>query len=269
MVRKKEPNKYRFCVDFRKLNQVTERDAYPIPYVSSTLDKLRDARYLSSLDIRSAYFQVPLPESSKPLTAFTVPNRGLFQFRRLPMGLANAPATFQRLIDRVLGPELEPHVFAYLDDIIVVTESFEKHLEVLREIFRRAKEANLTVAKEKCQFCRSELRYLGYIVNRNGLQVDPDKVKAIVDIPIPKTVSDVRRFLGLASWYRRFVPQFSSLSAPLCNLLRKNKTFVWDSSCDNTFTSLKEHLVSAPVLTCPDFSLPFTIQTDASGFGKT
>lgn len=267
LVRKKDPNKYRFCVDFRKLNQVTERDAYPIPYVSATLDKLRDARYLSSLDIRSAYFQVPLSESSRPLTAFTVPNRGLFQFRRLPMGLANAPATFQRLIDTILGPELEPHVFAYLDDIIVVTQSFEQHLEVLREIFCRLKAANLTVAREKCQFCRSELRYLGYIVNKNGLQVDPEKIQAIIAIPPPKTVSEVRRFLGLASWYRRFVPQFSTVIAPLSNLLRKNRSFEWDDSCENAFRAIKEYLVSAPVLTCPDFSLPFTIQTDASGYG--
>lgn len=264
---KKKDQTYRFCVDYRKLNMVTERDAYPLPYISSTLDKLRDARYLSSLDIKTAYFQVPLAESSRPLTAFTVPNRGLFQFKRLPMGLANSPATFQRLIDRILGPELEPYVFVYLDDIIVVTQTFEKHIEMLTEVFKRLKKANLTLSKEKCCFCRPELTYLGYVVDCNGLHVSPEKIQAIIDIPAPSCVSEVRRFIGLASWYRRFVPDFSTLVAPLSNLLRKNKPFHWDRTCENSFKSLKEHLISAPILSCPDFSLPFTIQTDASGFG--
>jgi Reverse transcriptase (RNA-dependent DNA polymerase)./Integrase core domain. len=264
---KKKDQSFRFCVDYRKLNKVTERDAYPLPYISATLDKLRDARYLSSLDIKSAYFQVPLSESSRPLTAFTVPNRGLFQFRRLPMGLANSPATFQRLIDRVLGPELEPHVFVYLDDIIIVTQTFEKHLTILAEVFKRLKDANLTLSKEKCFFCRPELRYLGYVIDCNGLHVDPDKIKAILNIPSPTCVSEVRRIIGLASWYRRFVPDFSTLTAPLSNLLRKNKPFIWNELCENSLKTLKEQLITAPVLSCPDFSLPFTVQTDASGFG--
>lgn len=165
------------------------------------------------------------------------------------MGLANAPATFQRLIDRILGPELEPNVFAYLDDIIVATKTFKHHLEVPEEIFRRLKAANLTLAKDKCQFCRPELRYLGYVVNRNGLQVHPTKVQAIIDIPVPKSMSEVRRIPGLASWYRRFIPNFSSLAAPLSNLLRKRQPFVWDTSCEASFRSLKEHLIKAPVLT--------------------
>lgn len=264
---KKKDQSYRFCVDYRKLNGVTQKDAYPLPYVSATLDKLRDAQYLSSLDIKSAYFQVPLSEASKPLTAFTVPNRGLFQFKRLPMGLANSPATFQRLIDRVLGADLEPHVLVYLDDIIVVTNNFEKHIEVLSEVFKRLREANLTVAKEKCFFCRPQLKYLGYVIDSSGLHTDPEKISAIINIPTPKSVSEVRRIIGTASWYRRFVPNFSSLVAPLCNLLRKNRPFLWTHECDASFQALKEHLITAPVLTCPDFCRPFTIQTDASAFG--
>lgn len=264
---KKKDQSYRFCVDYRKLNAVTERDAYPIPYVTATLDKLRNAKFLSSLDIKSAYYQVPLAESSRPLTAFTVPNRGLFQFRRLPMGLANSPATWQRLIDRVLGPDLEPHVFVYLDDIVIVTPSFEKHIEVLEEVFRRLRSAKLTVSREKCQFCRPELRYLGYVVDSHGLHVDPEKIKAILDMPPPTCVTEMRRILGLASWYRRFIPNFSTLTAPLTSLLRKNQKFVWSSSCEEAFRALKDHLIRAPVLSCPDFSLPFQIQTDASGYG--
>jgi hypothetical protein len=266
LVKKKDGN-YRFCVDFRKLNKVTERDAYPLPYVASILDRLRDARFITSLDIKSAYWQIPMAESSKPYTAFTVPNRGLFQFTRMPFGLHNAPATWQRLVDGILGPELEPYVFVYLDDVIICTDTYEQHMEVLKEVLKRLKESGLTLGKDKCNFCKPEMRYLGYVINSSGLLVDPEKVNAILRIPPPKSVGEVRRIIGMASWYRRFIPNFSTLIGPLTSLLKKNKKFVWDEFCDVAFSSIKDHLVSAPVLSCPDFNLPFTVQTDASGFG--
>lgn len=263
----KKDGGHRFCVDFRKLNKVTKKDAYPIPYVSGILDRLRGAQYLSSLDIKSAYWQVPMSESSKEYTAFTVPGRGLYQFKRLPFGLTNAPATWQRLIDDVLGADLEPFVFVYLDDVIVISETFGQHLDILGKIFRRISAAGLTLSKEKCQFCRPELRYLGYVVDKQGLRVDPEKVSAILNIPVPKSVPEIRSFLGMCSWYRRFVKDFATISAPLTNLLKKSRKFVWTDDCQGAFQTLKERLVSAPILTCPDFSRPFTVQTDASGFG--
>nr|XP_023025486.1 uncharacterized protein LOC111513503 [Leptinotarsa decemlineata] len=263
---KKNDGSYRFVVDFRELNKVTIRDAYPLPMVSATLDKLRNSHYLTTLDIKSAYWQIPLSEQSKPLTAFVVPNRGLYQFRRMPMGLHNAPATWQRFMDRVVGIDLEQYVFVYLDDVIICSPTFAQHL-VLREVLTRLTRAGLTLNREKCHFCKSELRYLGYVVGAGGLMVDPSKVEAILQITAPKSVSDVRRLIGLASWYRRFVPNFSSLTAPLCNLLRKGQKFVWDLSCEEALASLKNHLISAPILTCPDFAKPFTVQTDASDFG--
>lgn len=266
MVKKKDGG-YRFCVDYRKLNSVTERDSYPLPYVSSTLDKLRDAHYLSSLDIKSAYWQVPVAEASRPYTAFTVPGRGLYQFKRMPFGLHNAPATWQRLIDRVLGPELEPHVFVYLDDVVVVTQTFEEHLSVLDEVFRRLREARLTVSWDKCQFCRPEMRYLGYVVDRNGLHVDPDKVQAMLQLPVPTNVKEVRRVVGTFSWYRRFIPDFATVISPLTALLKKSRNFVWTQDCEESFRRIKECLVSAPVLSCPDYRFPFVIQCDASGYG--
>lgn len=264
---KKKDNTYRFCVDFRRLNKVSVRDAYPLPYVSDTLDKLREAKYLSSLDIKSAYWQIPMSAESKQYTAFTVPKRGLFQFNRMPFGLTNAPATWQRLIDNVLGADLEPYVFVYLDDIIIVTPTFDLHLEVLLEVLRRIRDAGLKVSAEKCNFCRSELKYLGYVVDENGLHVDPEKVEAMLRIPSPSNVKEVRQFLGVVSWYRRFVENFSTLVAPLTNLLKKNRKFLWDSSCEEAFQAARQRLVSAPILMCPDYSLPFTVQTDASDFG--
>lgn len=263
----KKDGTFRFCVDYRKLNKVTTKDAYPIPYVTATLDRLRDAKYLSSLDIKSAFWQVPMEVESKAYTAFTVPNRGLFQFVRMPFGLTNSPATWQRLIDTVLGADLEPFVFVYLDDIIIVTQTFEKHLEVLGEVLNRVSQAGLTISAEKCEFCRAELKYLGYIVDGNGLHVDPDKVESIINIPKPSTVSEVRRFLGMVSWYRRFVPEFATLVAPLTHLLKKKTRFVWGEECNTAFERAKECLVSAPILSCPNFEIPFIVQTDASNYG--
>lgn len=264
---KKKDGSYRFCVDYRKLNAVTEKDSYPLPMVSDTLDKLRNARYLSSLDVKSAFWQVPVAESSRKYTAFTVPNRGLFQFNRMPFGLSNAPATWQRLIDNVLGSDLEPFVFVYLDDVVVVSDTFEKHLFLLDEVFRRLREANITVSFDKCQFCRPEMKFLGYVVDRNGLHVDPEKVTAMLELPVPKTVSDVRRLVGTFSWYRRFIADFSTIIAPITNLLKKSSKFVWSEECEESFKRIKEFLVTAPILTCPDYSKPFVVQTDASGFG--
>lgn len=266
MVRKKD-NTYRFCVDYRKVNAVTEKDAYAIPYVSHALDKLRDARYLSTLDVKSAYWQVPMDPESKKYTAFTVPNRGLYQFCRMPMGLHNSAATWQRLIDSIIGPSLEPYAFAYLDDIVICTSSFEKHMEILKEIFKRLKEAGLTVNKEKCTFCKAQLKYLGYIVDANGLHVDPEKVETILQLPVPKYTKEVRRVIEMTSWYWRFVPNFSAIITPMTDLLKKNKKFQWTEECTEAFNKLKQQLISAPVMHSPDYNLPFVLQTDASGYG--
>lgn len=264
VVVKKHSGAYRFCIDFRKVNSVTKKDAYPLPYMSTILDQLGGAKYLSSLDLKSAFWQIPLEASSRERTAFSVPGRGLFQFVTMPFGLCGAPATMQRLADKIFGPELEPYVFVYLDDIIVATPDFKTHMEVLQKVFLRLQAANLTLNRAKCFFARNELKYLGYIVDSTGLRVDPDKVSAIVSFPTPKNVKDVRRFVGLASWYRRFIPEFSHKIVALTRLTRKHAKFVWTSEADVAFNHLKECLSSAPVIICPDFTKPFCLQTDAS-----
>lgn len=257
----------RFVVDLRKVNQVTTRDAYPLPYVSSILDRLRDSNVLSSIDLKRAYWQVPLEESSKEKTAFTVPGRGLFHFTRMPFGLHNSPATWQRLIDKILGPDLEPYVFVYLDDIIIATLTIEEHLRILEEVLKRLHAAGLSINKDKCVFGRSELKYLGYVVDNHGLRVDPSKVESILHYPRPNTAKEIRRFIGLTSWYRRFVPNFSTLIAPLTQLTRKRQKFVWSEEAEKSFRLLKEKLIEAPIMSCPDFTLPFVLQTDASAYG--
>ena len=190
MVKKKD-NSFRMCVDFRKLNAVTAKDSYPLPFVSATLDKLKGAKFLSTIDVKSAFWQVPISRDSRKYTAFTVPGRGLFQFTRMPFGLHNATATWQRLMDEVIGG-LDPHAFAYVDDIVISTTTFEDHLRVLGEIFNRLKDANITISRAKCHFCVPSIKYLGYIVDVNGLHVDPEKVQGIVDIPSPSMAASVQ-----------------------------------------------------------------------------
>jgi hypothetical protein len=168
-------------------------------------------------------------------------------------------------MDRVLGPELEPHCFAYLDDIVVASQSFDEHLEPVREVFRRLRNAGFRINIEKCCFVKFQLKFLGYIVWGGKLRVDPDKVSAVRNYPNPANKTELKRFLGFVSWYRRFVPNFATITAPLTDLLKKkNPAFVWEREQDEAFQKLKEFLVSAPILSCPHFDYPFVIQCDAS-----
>jgi len=263
LVPKKEKGNFRVVVDFRLLNEKTKKDAYPPPRVMAILDSLRNARYISSLDIRSAFFQIPLAnDGSIEKTAFSVPGRGLFEFVRMPQGLCNSPATWQRLLDGLLG-DLEG-VFCYMDDVVIISETFDVHLQLLRTVLQRIVNAGLTINMKKSQFCRSELVYLGYLVNKNGLQVNPDKVLSIVNYPRPKNAKEVHRFCGLTSWYRRFVDNFAHISAPLTNLTKKNVKWKWGKEEEDAFNELKERLINAPLLRCPDFTRPFIIHCDAS-----
>ena len=246
---------------------MSKKDAYPLPQVNATLYKLRGARYLSSVDLKNGYWHVPLTERSKPLTAFTVPGKGLFEFKVMPFGLHAAAPTFQRLLDRVITPDMAPSAFAYLDDIVVCTKTLEEHVKTLEKVFQKLYEAKLRPNPEKCQFLRSELKYLGHIVNENGLHTDPDKVSAILNLAPPKNLKEARRFLGLISWYRRFIKDAARISAPLHRLLKKKAKWEWTPEHQKSFDELKQKLTTAPVLACPDWSKPLVLQTDASTEG--
>lgn len=267
----KKDGKLRFCLDSRKLNSVTRKDAYGLPYVSEILDNLKNAKYLSSVDLSKAFWQTPIAEKDRDKTAFYVPTRGTFRFVTMPFGLTNAPATQQRLVDNLFGgPEFENSVFAFLDDIIIISADFQGHISLLEKVYEKLKLAKLTINLEKSIFLRKELKYLGYVVNSNGLQVDPSKVEAILNFPTPTTKKEVKRFLGTASWYRRFVPNFSSIAGPLNKLTstgKKSTPFAWTKEADEGFNKLKECLISAPILSCPDYDKPFEVHTDASDYG--
>lgn len=265
---RKPTGKLRLCLDSRKLNNCSKTDAFPLPYISRILGRLRGTKYLSSIDLSDAFWQIPVAKNDREKTAFTVPNRGLFHFVSLPFGLHGAAQSLCRLMDAVLGYDLEPSVFVYLDDIIIATDTFDDHIRLIQEVGRRLKAANLSVSKTKSKFCMRKLNYLGYIIDQSGINVNPEKVAAIVNYPSPKSVRDVRRLLGMATWYNRFISNFASLTAPITNLLKKTQIkFVWTDEAEAALNSLKTALISAPVLSTPDFTKPFIIQTDASDKG--
>lgn len=267
----KKNGELRFCLDSRKLNAVTRKDAYSLPYISEILDNLRDARYLSSIDLSKSFWQILIDEKDRCKTAFYVPSRGTFQFKAMAFGLTNAPATQQRLVDLLFyGPEFEHKVFVYIDDVIIISDNFEHHITLLNRVLEKLKTANLTINFTKSQFFREQLKYLGYIVDAKGLHADPDKVKSISNYPTPSNRKEVRRFIGTASWYRRFIPNFSSLASPLNKLTSQGKNappFAWTKEADDAFRKLRNHLISAPILSCPDYSKPFMVHTDASDYG--
>lgn len=274
----KKDGSLRFCLDARKLNDVTIKDSYPLPYISSILDNLKGARYLTSIDLSAAFWQIPLSDSddtdgtgtSQQKTTFIVQNRGAFMFKRLPFGISNAGCELQRLVDSLFHHKYGEKIFAYCDDLLIATSTFEEHLDILRDVCESLDRAGLTVNFDKCEFCKEELRYLGYIVGSEGLRTDPTKLDCIKNFPRPTTAKQLRAFIGLCSYYRRFVENFSTIIAPMTALLgkRKGKQAVdWGQEAENSFKALKKALTEAPVLACPDFTKQFEVHCDASAVG--
>ncbi len=257
----------RFCVDYRKVNAVSMFDAYPMPRVDELLDRLDTARFYSTLDLTKGYWQIPLSPLSKEKSAFTTPF-GLHQFVTLLFGLFGAPATFQRLMDKILRPHTA-YAAAYLDDIIIYSQDWQRHMVHLREVLRALRGAGLTANPKKCAIGRVEVRYLGFHLGHGQVRPQIDKTAAIAACPRPKTKKEVRQFLGLAGYYRRFIPDYSELTSPLTDLTKKEVPDMvpWTERCQQVFTQVKAALCGGPLLHSPDFSLPFLLQTDASDRG--
>lgn len=257
----------RLCLDARRVNDCSKKNAYPLPYISRILGRLQGTKYLTSIDLKNSFWQIPLTETSKEKTAFTVPGRGHYQFNVMPFGLCNAAQTQSQLMDKVLGFDMEPCVFNYIDDIVCATSTFEEHLHYLEQISIRLKKANLSINVEKSKFCVPEIKYLGYILTKDGIATNPEKVSAIINYPSPKSVTGVRQLMGMVSWYRRFIKDFANITTPITNLIKKSNKFVWTQEAENSLNILKKALSSTPILMTPDFDKEFTIQSDACNSG--
>lgn len=258
--------KWRLVIDYRKLNEKTIDDKYPIPNIDEILDKLGRSMYFSTLDLAKGFHQVEIDESDVHKTAFSVEG-GHYEFLRMPFGLKTAPATFQRLMNNILGDLLGKVCLVYLDDIIVFSTSLEEHINSLRLVFNRLMEANLKIQIDKCEFLRRETNFLGHVVNQNGVKPNPKKVECIVNYPIPRTQKQIKQFLGLSGYYRKFIQNYSMIARPMTRNLKKDAEIkITDPEYVKSFNELKEKLISEPLLIYPDFDKTFVLNTDASNF---
>ncbi|XP_069802715.1 uncharacterized protein [Dendropsophus ebraccatus] len=270
LVKKKDGN-IRFCVDYRKINTITHKDAYPLPRIEESIAALGSAAYFSTLDLTSGYWQVPMAPEDREKTAFTTP-MGLFEFTSMPFGLCNAPATFQRLMERCLGHLNFQSVLLYLDDVIVYSRTYEDHVHHLAEVFQVLIDHGLKIKPSKCHLLKPQVNYLGHVVSAEGIQPDPEKISAVEHWDTPKTVKEVRSFLGFAGYYRRFIPHFAQVAEPLNELLRgcpresynRRLPVEWSERQEIAFQTLKRLLTTPPILAYPDYNLPFRLYTDAS-----
>ena len=256
----------RFCVDYRQLNDATIKDAYPLPRIDDTLDMLAGKQWISTLDLASGYWQVSLSKDARAKTAFAT-HSGLFQFRVMPFGLCNAPATFERLMDRVLHGLRWNRCLLYLDDIISFGGTFSAALSNLTVIFERLRSYGLQLKSSKCQLFRASVPFLGHIVGRRGLECDPKKIEDVKSWPVPDCLKSVQQFLGFVGYYRRFIPKFADIATPLVHLTGKDVPFVWDTSCSGAFQALRASLIDAPILAFPTETGQYILDTDASNFG--
>ena len=257
--------RWRMVIDFRLLNEQTVGDAYPLPNITDILDQLGGARYFSVLDLASGFHQIPLHPDSRAKTAFSTPY-GHLEFTRMPFGLKNAPATFQRLMDRVLTGLQGIELFVYMDDIVVYGNSLEDHSRKLRALLGRLKSAGLTLQPDKCHFLKKEITYLGHVITQSGVKPDPRKIEAVKDFPVPRSQKNVKQFLGLIGYYRRFIQDFAKIAKILNNLLKKGNRFQWTRAHQKAFEILRDKICREPILQFPKFDEIFIVTTDASNF---
>ena len=273
----KKDGKLRMCIDYRQLNNRTIKDSYALPRIEDLLDCLGGNKYYSVLDMKSGYYQVEIEETHKERTAFTVGPLGFFEYNRMPFGLSNAPATYQRLMEDCLGDLHLNICLVYIDDLIVFSKSFEEHIRRLELVLHRLGECGLKLAPQKCEFFKRKVKYVGHVVSEQGIEADPEKVDKIKHWPTPTNPEQVRQFLGFAGYYRKFVKDFSKIAKPLSELMPRSAMkksrrprqvyqaeWKWGNEQDEAFKKLIACLSTPPVLGYPDYSKPFELHTDAS-----
>jgi hypothetical protein len=263
---KKKDGTSRLCIDYRELNKLTIKNRYPLPRIDDLFDQLQGASYFSKIDLRSGYHQLRVDEKSIPMTAFRT-RYGHFEFLVMPFGLTNAPAIFMDLMHRIFRPHLDKFVIVFIDDILIYSKSKAEHEVHLRIVLELLNKEQLYAKFSKCEFWLSEVQFLGHIINSKGIHVDPIKIEAVRNWPPPTTPTEIRSFLGLAGYYRRFIENFSKIALPLTKLTHKNEAFIWNEEQDLAFEILKDKLCHAPVLSLPDGNDDFVVYCDASGKG--
>ena len=262
----KKGGEMRFCIDYRKLNDITIKDRYPLPRIDDTIDSLSGAKLFSTLDLFSGYWQIEIEPLDQHKTSF-ICEFGQFEFVRMPFGLTNAPATFQRFMNHIFRKHLNLFVLVYLDDIIIFSRSIEDHVNHLNEVFKILKEAGLRLKLSKCHFAKNQINYLGHVISDQGVAPDPNKTSSIANFPQPRNVKELQSFLGLANYYRKYIKAFAEKAHPLTTLTRKNYQWNWGDEQARAFNCIKDSLLTKPILGYPDFSKEFIVHTDASNFG--
>ena len=263
---KKKDDTFRMCIDYRELNKVTIKNKYPLPRIDDLFDQLKGASVFSKIDLRSGYHQLRVKDDDITKTAFRT-RYGHYEFTVMPFGLTNAPAAFMDLMNRVFRKHLDKFVIVFIDDILIYSKNQEEHEEHLKLTLQILREHQLYAKFSKCEFWLSKVHFLGHVVSAEGISVDPAKIEAVINWKAPRSVTEVRSFLGLAGYYRRFVESFSKIAAPLTALTRKGKQYEWTQKCEESFQELKRRLTSAPILIIPTSGEPLVIYSDASKVG--
>jgi hypothetical protein len=262
----KKDGTQRMCVDYRSLNDVTIKNRFRLPRIEDLFDQMRGAKMFSKIDLRSGYHQMKIRPSYIPKTAFTT-RYGLYEYTVMSFGLTNAPSYFMYPMNKIIMEYLDKFVVVFIDDILIYSKNEEEHEEHLRLVLQKLREHELYTKFSKCEFWLKEVAFLGHIITNGGIAVDPSKVSDVLKWEPPRMVSEIRSFLGLAGYYRRFIEGFSKIVKPLTTLLEKDREFKWTGACQSNFEELKKQLTTTPILVVPDLQKSFDIYCDASRQG--